>query len=70
MKAMWLLFSSILLVSPVLGQAQSPNTTKACGDTNINFVVAEGHSQPIAAQPKPGQAEVYFILDDGPQGDK
>jgi hypothetical protein len=69
MKAMWLLFSTVLLVSPVFGQQQPSDATKACGNTNINFVVAEDNPQPIVAQPKPGQAQVYFIQDDGPQGD-
>ncbi len=70
MKVVGLFLSTVFLIAPAFAQQQASDATTACGNTNINFDVSVGDAQPAATQSKPGKAQVYFIQDDGPWGER
>lgn len=61
-------FVFLFLVVAAFAQGSHDAAPSACGPKNVNFEVTLEDSTRTLAEPEPGKATVYFIQDDGPDG--
>jgi hypothetical protein len=69
-KLMKHILIALFLTTSAFAQNQSVILAAACGNAKVSFEVTEDSSDHALPQPEPGKALVYFIQDDGPDGDR
>jgi hypothetical protein len=65
---MRLIVLTLLAAFPAFAQKQPTHIAPACGPDSVSFSAGEGAPQRLA-QPDPAKAYVYFIQDNGPEGE-